>query len=296
MKKRTIGMTMILAAAAMWGTIGTFTRKFGQAGVGSLSLIFYRSLVTAVLLLVYIIVKDRALLKIRIRDLWMFVGSGIVSFYLFNVCYMLSINMNSLAVSAILLYTAPIFVMVFSVVLFKEKLTRQKGIALAAAFAGCVLVSIGGGMKISGPGFALGLGAGLGYALYSIFGTVALRRYHTVTITFYTFAFASIASACTTNLQHDLPLFAESGLLGVQVVLYAVFSTSLPYLLYTVGMSYNTATIASIVSTIEPVVAAVLGFAVFHEALTPQAVAGMALVLASILILNTKWVAKQNRL
>ena len=120
MKKRTIGMTMILAAAAMWGTIGTFTRKFGQAGVGSLSLIFYRSLVTAVLLLVYIIVKDRALLKIRIRDLWMFVGSGIVSFYLFNVCYMLSINMNSLAVSAILLYTAPIFVMVFSVVLLKS--------------------------------------------------------------------------------------------------------------------------------------------------------------------------------
>ena len=120
MKKRTIGMTMILAAAAMWGTIGTFTRKFGQAGVGSWSLIFYRSLVTAVLLLVYIIVKDRALLKIRIRDLWMFVGSGIVSFYLFNVCYMLSINMNSLAVSAILLYTAPIFVMVFSVVLLKS--------------------------------------------------------------------------------------------------------------------------------------------------------------------------------
>lgn len=68
-----------------------------------------------------------------------------------------------------LLYTAPSIVMILSLVLFHERITVQKLIALVLAFAGCCLVSlVGGEHKLSTIGILYGFGAGFGYALYSI--------------------------------------------------------------------------------------------------------------------------------
>ena len=294
-KKRT-SLILIILAAVLWGTIGTATRFFSAAGISSLSLIFYRSSVTAIFLLAVLLIKNPALLKIRLCDLWMFIGSGVVSFFLFNLCYMLSIGLNSLAVSAILLYTSPIFVMLFSVMFLHESFTVQKGIALLLAFGGCVLVSFGGALQISLPGLALGFGSGIGYALYSIFTAIALGRYHTLTITFYTFLFASIASSFTTDFVSDTALFGERPALLLIVILYAVWSTALPYLLYTNGLSVIQATVASIISTIEPVVAAILGLFVFGETLSLAALGGVALILGSIFLLNFRCLAKKKEI
>ena len=288
MKKQGLGIAMILLAAVMWGTIGTLTRGLGALGFASLSLIFYRSLSTALILLVLILMRDRSLLKVRVRDLWIFFGSGVISFFLFNVCYMLSIGMNSLAVSAILLYTAPIFVMLFSIVFFRESFTAKKAIALALAVAGCTMVSFGDEMQITTKGLLLGLASGLGYALYSIFGTVALRKYHTLTITFYTFVFSSVAAISVADFPQSLPLFAQHPIHIPLVLLFCVWVTLLPYLLYTAGLATNSASVASIVSCVEPVVAAVLGFAVFQEEMSWLGLLGIFAVLGAIVLLQVK--------
>lgn len=287
MKKQGLGMIMILAAASMWGTIGFLTRKIAPLGFSSLSLIFYRAITTSAVLALIILLKDKRLFKIKIRDIWIFIGSGIVSFFAFNVCYMLSIGSNSLAAAAILLYTSPVFVMILSVLIFGEKISVKKGAALLFALCGCALVSFGGEVRISLAGLLLGLGSGLGYALYSIFGTIALNKgYSTLTITFYTFAFASLASLSCADLSTTLPLFTENAMDIPIVIMFSVWVTVLPYLLYTKGMAYNNATIASIVSTVEPVVAALLGFAFFGENPGLTGVVGIAFVILSILILN----------
>ncbi len=289
MKKQGIGMAMILAAASMWGTIGFLTRHITPRGFSSLSLIFYRALTTAVIMGIIILFKDKSLFRIKLRDIWVFIGSGIISFFAFNVCYMLSIGRNSLAVAAILLYTSPIFVMLFSVLFFKEKLSAQKTFALVCAICGCALVSFGGEVKLSFVGLLLGIGSGLGYALYSIFGTVALNRgYSTLTITFYTFLFAAVAALSCADLSVTLPLFKVDTLNIAIVFLFSVWVTVLPYLLYTRGMEYNNATTASIVSTVEPVVAALLGFFAFGEDPGVSGVFGMVLVILSIVILNIR--------
>ncbi len=288
MKKQGLGIVMIMSAAFMWGTIGTLTRGLATLGFASLSLIFYRSLSTALILLVYILIRDRSLLRVRIRDLWIFLGSGVISFFLFNVCYMLSIGVNSLAVSAILLYTSPIFVMLFAVLLFHESFTAKKAIALVLAVAGCVLVSFGGEMHITTKGLLLGLASGLGYALYSIFGTIALRKYHTLTVTFYTFVFSSAAALSVVDFPQSLPLFAQRPSNIPLVLLFCIWSTLLPYLLYTAGLASNSALVASIVSCVEPVVAAVLGFIVFSETLSPLGLVGIFAVLGAIVLLQLK--------
>ncbi len=89
----------------------------------------------------FLLIFDRKLFVIRLKDLWCFLGTGICSIVFFNFCYFKAITMTSLSVAAILLYTAPAIVMVLSYFLFKEKLTKRKLLALAMTFAGCVLVT-----------------------------------------------------------------------------------------------------------------------------------------------------------
>ena len=77
------------------------------------------------------------------------------------------------------------------------------------------------------------------------------------------------------------------------LVLYCIVTTVLPYLLYTAGLSYVENGPASVMASVEPVVATLLGFLVFSEKPTVSAFLGMALVLAALVLLSATDRAKQ---
>lgn len=283
---------MIAASAVMWGCIGLFVRRLSSLGLGSMQLVAVRSVITFAAMLIYMLIFDRRGLYVRFRDLWCFAGTGICSVVFFNFCYFKAINLSSLSAAAVLLYTSPVFVMILSALLFKERITPRKIISLASAFGGCVLVSgiIGGGNALSVSALMYGLGAGFGYALYSIFGTFALRRgYSSVTVTLYTFLFASAGSAAVTDFSPVFDYISASGAGGaVFIVIFAFVSTVIPYLLYTFGLSRVEAGRAAIIASIEPVVATVIGAAVFNEIPDIWGFTGIVMVLISMIILNMK--------
>lgn len=188
-----------------------------------------------------------------------------------------------------LLYTSPIFVVLLSAACFGERITRRKALALCCTFAGCALVSglLSQGEGIGPRAFLLGIGSGFGYSLYSIFGRFALRRYRSLTVTFYTICFAAAGSVLITLLSGEQPLPALL-FTGRGVFLtfgMAVLCCALPYLLYTAGLAGVQTGHAAIMATLEPVVAAALGVGIFREAVTPAKLAGMALVLLSVALL-----------
>ncbi|MCM1158883.1 MAG: DMT family transporter [Bacteroidales bacterium] len=279
----------VLLAGILWGTMGIYVRKLNALGFTTIEIVAVRSVVTAVLLLPVLFFYDRKMLRIRLKDIWCFVGTGILSIVFFNYCYFKAITMTSLSVAAVLLYTAPAIVMVLSALLFQEKITGVKLISLAATFAGCVLVTglAEGGETVSAAGILVGLGAGFGYALYSVFSRYAIERgYHSLTISFYTFVFASagalpladvkiIYGACTRNI----------GILGFYLV-FALVSTVAPYILYTLGLAALENSKASIIASIEPVTATVLGIVLFGEKMTVTHFAGVVLVLGAIVLCN----------
>ena len=228
-------------------------------------------------------------LKVRWKDLWCFVGTGILSVAFFNVCYFTCMHYATLSVAAILLYTAPSFVMVFSYFLFKEKIGRRKLIALVLAFAGCVLTSGGlGGAKLSTMGLLTGLGAGLGYALYSIFGKFAIRRgYSSYTITTYTFLLALVGTVPFLNLRHFVICIAEAGGTNLFTYVALTFMTTVAaYLLYTAGLRGMENGRASIIASIEPVMASLVGFFLYKEAFSIPGIIGMILVLTSCVLVG----------
>ena len=186
----------VLIAATAWGCLGLFTRYLAGFGMSPLAVAFFRSLSAALMLAVYLGLRQRGTFHIRLRDLWMFVGTGFVSIGLFNVFYFATQNFTTLSVAAVLLYTAPFFVILMSKLFFKERITKQKVIALILAFVGCLFVTgvVGGGVQTLAPvAIATGLGSAFCYALYSIFGRVALSHYEPMTVTFYSLFVSAVS-------------------------------------------------------------------------------------------------------
>ena len=282
----------VLSAGTLWGVMGVFVRKLGTYGFSPLQIACLRILFGAVLFLLITAIFRRDLLKIQPRDVGLFLGMGLLSLLLFTVCYFTTISLASLSVAAILLYTSPIWVMLMSAVCFREKITRRKLLCAAMAFGGCVLVSgIGSAASLSPMVFVTGLLSAVGYGLYSIFGTFALRKYQPLTVTTYAFLFGAAGALLLCNPAQIARVICESGQPGRLVLLITVtaFVTAvLPYLLYTVGLSRMRASAAAIMASIEPVVATTAGALVFGEALTVPAFAGIALVLGAIVVLNAK--------
>ena len=103
-------------------------------------------------------------LAIAPRDIWMFLGTGLGSIVFFNICYFTAIELTTLSVAAILLYTAPSIVMVFSIFLFHESFARRKGFCLVL---GLCRLRPGQRLRmghVEAAGILAGLGSGFGYA------------------------------------------------------------------------------------------------------------------------------------
>ncbi|MBQ9764246.1 MAG: EamA family transporter [Phascolarctobacterium sp.] len=276
----------IVASAVFWGLIGLFVRTLAAQGFTSMQIVSIRAVVSALLMVLVLLKMGTQYFKIELKTIWPLVGMGIVSLTFSNFCYFNCIELSSLAVAALLLYTAPIFVMLMSLVLFGESFTIPKAIALGATFLGCAFVTgaFDSDVSLSLAGLLFGLGSGIGYALYSIFGKYAIRSYSTLTITTYAFFFASISSIPLANFTSDLKYFDFTTLWAALGL--AALSTVIPYLLYTWGLEEVEAGRASILATVEPLVAAAVGIAIFSEPITLHKLIGTALICSSIIVLN----------
>ena len=288
-KKKGLGAPLILLAGIFWGSMGIFVRSLNAYGFGSVQIVCLRMTVAALLFALLLLLRGRGGFRIALRDVPLFLGLGLMSVLFFTVCYFRAIEIMPLSTAAILLYTSPIWVTLLSALLFREKLTPTKLLALAMAFGGCVLVSGVGGGGLTPRGLLFGLGAGLGYGLYSILGSVALRRYSPYTVTACTFLIAAVGACCICRPAAMLStLLSAPSPLGTLLffVLTAFVTAVVPFLCYTLGLRSVEAGKAAILATVEPMVASLLGVAVFHEALTPLSALGILLILAAVILLS----------
>ena len=273
----------VFSAGCLWGCMGILVKTMNEGGFTSIEVAAFRSFFTAACMLAFLFLFHREKLHIAIRDVWCFIGTGLLSITFFNICYFYCMTITALSTAAILLYTAPAFVMVMSFFLFKERFTGKKIVAVVLAFLGCVCVSGGlAGLKISTMGLLSGLGAGIGYALYSIFGRYAIKKgYDSLTITTYTFVFSAIGLAPMINWGHAMSCLEASA--SELLFLFAICAlvTIAPYILYTRGLEGLENGKASILASVEPVVASLVGFLLYKEGMQPIQVLGMILVLLS---------------
>jgi DME family drug/metabolite transporter len=282
------GYGLALVAAGLWATLGLFYRGLAAYGLPLLTIVFFRAAIAALILFALLGWRRPGSLKLQRRDWLLFGIFGLVGVAAFFVVYIYAIDLSGMGVAAVLMYTAPAWVTLFGALFLGEPLSVLKVGALLLAVGGCALVGRAydlTSVRLNLPGILAGLGAGLTYGLYTIFSKIAQRRYT---------AWATLAYALGLGALFMLPLQPPSTLAYVLTTPPVLFWLLMLGLVPTLGggVAFNAAlrlvpaSNASIVATVEPAIAALLGWAFLSERLEAVQVLGAGLILVAVVILQ----------
>ena len=278
----------IILAGVLWGTSGVFVHYLSPYGFTALQMTAVRGNVSFLCLALYALLFDKRLFRVSRRQLTLCICMG-VSLLGTAGGYFASMQLTSVSTAVVLMYSAPIYVTVFSVLFFGEKMSRGKLTALILMIVGCALVSgIVGGLKFDPLGVLLGVISGISYAAYNIFTKIATRNHcKPMTATLYSSLFMALIALALSNpkgiagsaMQKPLLLFPMLLCLGVVTFV-------LPYVLYSSAIKVLPAGTASALSIVEPMAATLFSVFLFDEKLTLYSGLGIALILAAVLLLG----------
>ena len=283
---------MPIISGAMWGSAGIFVRKLTELGMNSYTVVSVRVILAVLILAVWLGIYDRNLLKIKLKDLWVFVAGGVVGMFGLNICYNFAISELSLSLAAVLLSLSPVFVLFMAAILFKEKITSKKVICMTIAIAGCVLASgvleSASTMRWSVKGIIVGTIGAFFYGLYGIISKTAMERgYHAFTTTFYCLFMVMLVVIPLTNWKLVTNVVVAKPIkMSVFLVIHSLCTSVLPYILYTFSIRYIDAGMASILASGEPVAAMIFGVIFFSEIPTVLSVVGIVLVIVALGLLS----------
>lgn len=281
----------VLLAGGLWGTTGFFLRNLMAMGFSQMQVVLVRMIIAALILGLYLLIKDPKLFRIRWKDLWCFFCLGIVGMLAFNYMYFTTMTYTTVAVAVTLLYTSPGFVVIFSAFLFKEKITLPKLAALIIIFMGCVCSAgiFSGSQKLTAAGLLFGLCSGLTYGLYSVFTRMNMNRgYSSAVISFYGMLICALGTLPFAHAPQMISIMASNSSALWFGIGIAIFCCLLPYIFYTSGMRHIETGEAAMLVSSEPVVASLLSIFLLGENVTVGTVLGVVLIILGIVVMNFK--------
>lgn len=290
LQKDMIGYFMVFGAGVLWGTIGFFVKLISNEGASTTLTAFIRLFMGFWIMVPVMMLKGGIkMFRIDKKGLIHCLLLGILSQALFNYCYIASIKDIGVASSSILLYAAPVFVIIMSKMAFNEHISRLKIFALAANILGCFLMVTGGSLsnvKISVLGVFFGLASAFFYSLVTIIGKIASGNTHPFTMVFYSFLFGWLTLGLITS-----PWSSIGEVSGIKFWVYSLGYGLIPtvgsYLLYMGGLNKDVEiSKVPVIASVETVVASLIGVFVFKEELNFINILGIIILLASIFIMN----------
>ncbi len=287
MRKDVLGFILVAAAALLWATLGPFYKTILalEPNFTPLNIVFFRTAFTSLILFLAQILGRR--FSPKQVDWILFLSYALVGVALFYTVYAYAIDAIGVGMAAILMYTAPAWVAIFSHFLFGEKLTFFKVAAIILTFSGSALVA-----KVYRPetlrfnlyGIILGLGAGLTYSFYNIFNKLAVRRHSPVDTLMYSMGLGALFLLPFTYRNIVLPFRNTS------LFLWLLAMSIIPSLgggfCYITALRFIPVSVASIMANLEPVAAAAMGAILFGERMEGLQLLGAFLIIGGILVLQ----------
>lgn len=276
----------------MFGSSGIFVRTLTQNGIDSTTLLFLRFSIAIIPILIAILLTDKGLLKINLKDIPLFLACAACIVGL-NLCYNESMNSIPLSLAATLLSISPIFVLIFAYVLFMEKITERKLVCMVLAIVGCMLMTgVFESDIVNIPLFGIlsAIGAALFWAIYLMASKKSMESgNHTFTILFYSIILISIALIPFTDFGQISNFVNINPTWTILfLIIHSTFSFALPYIFSTVSLNYIDSGVSSILlSGAEPFAALIFGFALYSEIPTPLMFCGFILTMIAMMMLST---------
>lgn len=253
-----------------------------------------RMMVATLFLLIAIGLTNKTFLYIRRRDLWLFVGTGLLGILGLNYFYNEAVGGITLSLAAILLSMAPVFVMVLSAFIFKERITTKKVNCLVLTIVGCTLASgvfeaaSGSGLQVSVRGVVMGVLSGFFCALYGIFSKLAAQRgYSTYTILFYSLLLCTVVLLPLTDWDMAASFIKSAPIKNTSfAIMHSACTSILPYLLYSLALlRMENGKVSILAGGGEPIAAVLFGLLFFMEVPTVLNLLGLVITIIALSLL-----------
>jgi drug/metabolite transporter (DMT)-like permease len=278
--QRITGALLIALSAAAFGTLAIFGRYAYAAGMDTFTVLFLRFSLASMVMAILLVARRESLPRGKI--LAQLIGMGALGYVGQSFLYLTAINYASAGLVALLLYLYPCFVLILSVIVFRERVTRVKVVALTLALFGTALtVDPQGGQTI---GALMAITAAAIYSVYIIVGANVMKHVSAVQSSTVIFASAGAVFGTMTLFNGVHFPIHDSGWLTVAGIV--LIATVIPVVSFLAGLERVGPTNAAMLSTLEPVVTVVLGASLFGEQLSPIGLAGGGLILLAVLLLT----------
>jgi drug/metabolite transporter (DMT)-like permease len=277
------GLFLCLASAACFGAMAIFAKEAYAAGLDVTTLLALRFPIAAAMLWSLILLRRRPLGSPR----GLLLGGGLGLWYAAQAALFFSaLERIDAGLASLLLYAYPALVTVGAFVLGRERPNRRRVGALLLASAGVVLVLAGGGTgALDAAGAALALGAAGAYTVYILASDRMAATSPPVPFAASVVTGAAAAFAVAALVRGAVHVSGE-GLMWTAIL--ASVSTVMPIVLFMAGLARVGPSTAAIASTIEPPFTVALAWIVFGETLRPLQLAGGALVLSAVVLLQLR--------
>jgi drug/metabolite transporter (DMT)-like permease len=295
-----LGYVMVAIAATLFAVNGTVSKVVLGSGLSSLELTQIRSTGAAVGFFVFLVLLARTRFKVGRRELLFLVVFGITGIGFVQWFYFIAIDHLPVAIALLIQFLGPLFVALFARLVYHENIRRRVWAALVLCITGLsIVVEVWSGLAFSTVGITAALGAAFALAAYILMAERERKHRDPVSLSFYGFFFAALFWALinplwqfpwdvlddTVSLQGNLSEYTAPVWLLVAFVV--VVGTMITFTLLTGALRHITATRASIVATLEPVIATVVAWAWLGETFGAAQLVGGAVVLAGIVLAQT---------
>lgn len=279
---------MVVISAACFATLGILQRWAYSGNAEPMSLLAVRFAAAAAAMTLAQALRDPRALRVSKADLARFAAMSLTGYGAASLCYAFAVRMIGPSVTTVLLYTYPALVSVIGWLFLSERFPPRRIAAVLLTFCGCALAAgvFASGTPIAPLGVALGLGAGLGYAVFNVLSFRTMRRTPRLTLMAYTFALSAVEMALVAAWSGTLPTVGTWTLTawGAEALIVAV-PTFAAIMLYLGGIQRMGAAQAAIVSTLELPFAVVFAALAFPaEQLSPLQLLGAAVVLGGVVL------------
>lgn len=295
------GYSIAIIGVAIWSFTAIFIRYLNDAfDMPPMVIAFWRDLFVALALLISFSITNRKLIPLEKRHYKFLLGYGCV-LAVFNALWTVSVKLNGAAIATVLVYGSAAFTAIYERWFLQSRLGIWRTIAILLSLLGCALVAGVHDLKmwqLNPWGIVLGLLSGIGFTAYSLLGKESAGKgINPWTALLYSFAVASIFLFALNFLPDsttELPVvdrlfWLEDSLWGWMILLLLAIGPSIGgYGLYTLSLSYLSASVANLIATLEPSMTALLAYVFLGERFTLAQIAGSALILMGVVILRLR--------
>lgn len=295
-----LGYAMVAVAATLFAVNGTVSKVVLGSGLSSLELTQIRSGGAAIGFLGLLLLFARSTFRVGRRELAFLVVFGITGIGFVQWLYFIAIDHLPVGIALLIQFLGPVLVALFARFVYREHIRRRIWAALVLCIAGlAVVVEFWSGLAFSTLGITAALGAAFALAAYILMAERERKHRDPASLSFYGFLFATLFWAVinplwqfpwevlddTVSLQGNLS--EHTAPVWILIAFIVVVGTMITFTLLTGALRHITATRASIVATLEPVIATVVAWLWLGETFGTAQLIGGAVVLTGIMLAQT---------